>query len=143
MFIICFSKCFSLTLSTDGKTKYTIVISAKANENEKHAADVLNKYLFKITGTNFLIVDDTHTKSDFEIIVGNTSRNDLKEDKINHPDGFFINTQKSTLNLNGGRGKGVVYAVYTFLEKYCGCRKYSNDQAVVPKKRNTRYSRCN
>ena len=132
-FIICFSKCFSLTLSTDGKAKYTIVISAKANENEKHAADVLNKYLFKITGASFLIVDDTHTKSDFEIIVGNTSRNDLKENKINHPDGFSIITKNNLLLLNGGRGRGVVYAVYTFLEKYCGCRKYCNDEAVVPK----------
>ena len=28
--------------------------------------------------------------------------------------------------ITGGTEKGVLYGVYTFLEKYLGCRKYSS-----------------
>ncbi len=136
--LICFlflflttSKSFSITLSQNSKTNYYIIIPTKVTANEKHAADVLSNYLKQITGAEFLIYADDRKESDSEILIGNTNRS--IKNTINHPDGFSIITEKNKLLLNGGGGKGIVYAVYFFLEKFSGCRKYSSEAKVIPK----------
>ncbi|MEO8146797.1 MAG: DUF4838 domain-containing protein [Bacteroidia bacterium] len=133
-FSFLFLECYSITLSTNGKTNYQIIIPAKATANEKHAADVLSKYLKKVTGADFLVYDDKHARTDYEILIGiNSHLNAPAPALVNHPDGFSIETRRNNLLINGGGGNGVVYAIYTFLEKFCGCRKYSADGTVVPK----------
>lgn len=125
-------QCYAITLSLNGKTNYQIIIPVKASANEQHAADVLAKYLKKVTGAEFSIFDDSHPKTDFEILIGNNTHVTIQAAAIKHPDGFSIITIGNDLLLNGGSGKGIVYAVYAFLEQYCQCRKYSVGEAYVP-----------
>jgi len=48
------------------------------------------------------------------------------------PDGFVIKNSGTRIFLAGGSRKGTLYAVYTFLEKYLGCRFYAPDAETVP-----------
>jgi hypothetical protein len=55
--------------------------------------------------------------------------NTLKED------GFLIKTDSMRLIVAGGNEKGTLYGVYTFLEKYLGCRMYSPTVKIIPKQK--------
>jgi len=48
------------------------------------------------------------------------------------PDGFVIRNSGTHIILAGGAHKGTLYAVYTFLEKYLGCRFFAPDAEIVP-----------
>ena len=72
-----------------------------------------------------------------EILIGNVNRpelNDVPKEKLGK-DGLFIKTNGNSLVITGGTDKGILYGVYTFLEKYLGCRKYSSKVTYVPKKK--------
>lgn len=129
-----------LTLIKKGKSDYHIVLPEKATVIEIQAAKVLQDYLFRITGVSLPLVADNATASPEEILVGRVNRpeqgqvdyNQLKED------GLLIKTNNRKLILTGGDKKGVIYSVYTFLDKYLGCRKYTSDFTYVPKQRTIR-----
>ncbi len=48
-------------------------------------------------------------------------------------DGFIIQTLDKSLIIAGNKDKGTLYGVYTFLEDYLGCRKYSASFSVIPR----------
>ncbi len=48
-------------------------------------------------------------------------------------DGFRIKTGRGSLYLTAGTERGIQNAVYTFLETYLGCRKYTPSVTVIPK----------
>ena len=56
----------------------------------------------------------------------------LGEDLDLPADGLRITVQKGTVYLRGGNGRGVLYAVYRFLE-HLGCRFYAEDTEVIPR----------
>jgi hypothetical protein len=60
--------------------------------------------------------------------------NDVPKEELDK-DGIFIKASSKNLLITGGTDKGVLYAVYTFLENYMGCRKYSSKVTYVPKKK--------
>ena len=126
--------CKGITLAAGGKTNYQIIIPLKATSNEKQAAQILSKYLEQITGASFAVHADNARKTDYEILIGiNSHLNAPLPTIVNHADGYSIETRRNNLLINGGGGKGVLYAVYTFLEKFCKCRKYDAGPAFVPK----------
>ena len=49
-------------------------------------------------------------------------------------DGFVIKTDSLRLIIAGGNDKGTLFGVYTFLEKYLGCRMYAPEVKIIPKK---------
>ncbi len=121
---------FSITLVEKGRSEYSIVRSKSASDYELSAANVLQNYLQQITGVLIPIIDDSARGSEFEILIGNTSRTEVNE-RI-QSDGFLIAIRSNKL-LISGKGKGTLYGVYTFLEKYLGCRKYSSKFKLIPK----------
>ncbi len=127
----------SFTLIKKGKSKYSIVIPEKATVTEIQSSKVLQDYLFRITGINLPIVADKVAGNETEILIGRVNRPEQK--LINYDalkgDGILIRTSHNKLILTGGGEKGVIYSVYTFLEKYLGCRKYTSDFSVIPKRR--------
>ncbi len=115
---------------------YSIIIGENASVSEKNAADKLQKYLKEISGINLEIKGDTAEETEKEIIVGKTSREgdgfvvdrtDLGED------GVVIKTIGKKLVLSGAEQRGALYAVYTFLEDYFGCRWFTHKLTVIPK----------
>lgn len=123
-----------IILAENGKTDYSIVISENAAEVEKNAACELAEYLKKISSAKFEIVTDEVPADENEIIVGITNRDG--EININRSefgqDGVRILTVGSKLFLTGGKERGALYAVYTFLEDWLGCRWFTEELTVVP-----------
>src|SRR4051812_24695765 len=47
-------------------------------------------------------------------------------------DGILIRVAGNKLLLTGGRPRGTLYAIYTFLEDVVGCRWWTSSEATVP-----------
>ncbi len=115
---------------------YVIVIGKDASAAEKNAAQKLKQYLNEISGIELEIVDDSTEEAELEIIVGKTSREggDYTIDRTNlGDDGIVIKTVGKKIVLSGAEKRGAIYAVYTFLEEYFGCRWFTYDLTVIPK----------
>ncbi len=114
---------------------YTIIIGANASASEQNAAEKLQQYLAQISGVNLEIQDDTAEETAKELVVGKTNRegNSYTIDRTNlGNDGVVIKTVGEKIVLSGAEQRGAVYAVYTFLEEYFGCRWFTYDLTVIP-----------
>lgn len=108
----------------------------KATVVEIQAAKVLQDYIQRISGARLPIEYDSVRQHEGEILIGNVNRPDIKKipkEKLDK-DGLFIQNTGKSLIITGGTDKGILYGVYTFLDKYLGCRKYSSTATYVPKK---------
>ena len=123
-----------IMLIENGKSDYKIIISKDADSITHLAANEFQKYLLRISGSDIEILSDTSIPCEKEVIIGNNTR--LAEVGIDlsdlHEDGFIIKSVDKKLIIAGGVEKGTLYGVYTFLEEYLGCRKYSMDFTFVP-----------
>ncbi len=126
-----------MTLAADGKTEYVISVAADAIAPEKTAATELQTYLQQATGADFPIVDEAQAAGPAKrIVVGPSAAfkaacPDVDLAALKH-DGIVLRTVGDTLYLAGGRPRGTLYAVYTFLEDVVGCRWWSSDASFVP-----------
>ena len=120
----------------DGTSKYHIVIPSSSSEYETKAAAILQDYLISISGAVLPIIGADKARSRFEIVLGQNDRIDELALDINfnelQADGFLMQTDSMRLIIAGGSGKGTIYGVYTFLEKYLGCRMYTPTVKVIP-----------
>jgi hypothetical protein len=124
-------------LVSNGSSKCSIIIPEKATVIEIQAAKVFQDYVERISGARIPIKSDETKAGDGEILIGNVNRLKLKDIPLEKlgDDGLFIQSTGRRLIIAGGAGKGVLYSVYTFLEKYMGCRKYSSKVSYVPKQK--------
>jgi hypothetical protein len=120
----------------NGKSNCIIIIPQKATVIEIQASKVFQDYIQRISGVRIPIESDQIKPQNGEVLIGNVNRIELSDvplEKLGE-DGLFIKNTGKSLIISGGPGKGVLYAVYTFLEKYTGCRKYSPGvEPYVPK----------
>jgi hypothetical protein len=123
-----------LTLVKSGKSKSRIIIPVHATDMEIKAADVLQDYIFRMSGARVRISPDKKRARTGEILIGQVNRPEIKGIAFNElaEDGFLIRNTGNRLIITGGSEKGVLYGVYTLLEKYLGCRKYSSQSTYVP-----------
>ncbi len=124
-------------LVNKGKSKCTIIIPERPTVVEVEAAMVLRDYIQRISGLILPMATDKSAPVNGEVLIGNVNRPETKTvpmDKLGE-DGLFIQSTSRNLLITGGTDKGVLYGVYTFLEKYLGCRKYSAAVTYVPKKK--------
>ncbi|WP_164466983.1 DUF4838 domain-containing protein [Chryseobacterium taklimakanense] len=128
-----FGKTQSIEIANNGFSKTQIVIPKNATSDEKEAADVLRSYISRISGVALPVVYDTEKSLTSEILVGLTSRTDKNILSGVDPDGVVIKNSGSKLIISGGSDKGVLNAAYEFIEKYLGCRKFTNDFVEIPK----------
>lgn len=132
--VLVFASSLSLNLADNGTTMYKIVISENATETEVTAANTLADYLNQITDAVFPVVKDTEAEGDFEIVVGVTNReNDNPVDRSElGEEGVRIFAEGKKLFLTGGKQRGAIYSVYTFLEEFLGCRWFTNSVPITP-----------
>ncbi len=134
--LCCLSK-HEIRLTDNGRSNYQIIISQSANEIEKRAAAELQKFIQEISGASLPIVTDSTEEKEFEILIGKSNRTQKLLPDFNYQkledNGFLLQTKGNKLVILGGNQKGVLYGVYTFLEDYLGCRKYSAKVSVIPK----------
>jgi hypothetical protein len=126
-----------IVLVENEMSRYRILLPSTATKTDEKAATVLQEYLLEISGAALPIIRAGEHRSPYEIVLGQNDRLDDLTEKINFnslkEDGFIIKTDSLRLIIAGGSGKGILYGVYTFLEKYLGCRMYSPKVKVVPK----------
>jgi hypothetical protein len=126
----------SIVLVEKGKSDYSIVVSAQADSVTLKAAYEFQKYIGQLSGVSLPFISDNENPSGHEIIIGNSTRLTDKglSEKIAalDEDGFIIQTMGKKLVIAGGKDKGTLYGVYTFLEEYLGCRKYSSKVSFIP-----------
>ncbi len=126
-------------IAADGRTDYRIVLPAEPSSTERIAAAELAKYLQQISGAAFEVADDASAETAAEIIVGFGRRTaallpGYDYGELGH-DGFIIKTIGTKLVLAGGKKRGTMYAVYSFLEDYLGCRWWTPAEELVPERR--------
>ncbi|MDZ7616108.1 MAG: DUF4838 domain-containing protein [Patescibacteria group bacterium] len=126
-----------ITLTTDGKSDYAIVIPAAADAVVQAAARELQEHLAKATGATLAIVPENEATADApSILVGPCRRTkellpDLDPESLGH-DGIAVKTAGRHLILIGRPPRGTLYAVYTFLEDIVGCRWWTSKEGFIP-----------
>ncbi len=126
---------FSINIVQKDSSDYTIYLNKSASISEKYAAEELQKFIEKISDVKLKIVQEAK-KDDKLIILGKSNLLDSYDLKIDYDylgdDGFVIKTVGDDLVIAGGRLRGTLYGVYTFLEDVLGCRWYSSDCSYIP-----------
>jgi hypothetical protein len=127
----------NIVLADKGMTPYRILIPSSSNPYERQAATVLQDYILQISGAALPIITGKKSSYPYEIILGQNERLDKLGINVNFNelggDGFIIRTDSLRLVIAGGNNKGTLFGVYSFLEKYLGCRMYSATMKVIPK----------
>ena len=129
----------ALTLAEAGQAQAVIVTAADATAAEQTAATDLAAYLQKTTGAEFRFVTEAEARGT-RILVGPsaTTRRLLGAELVDGlgPEEFVVRTVGRDLLLVGGRPRGTLYAVYSFLEDDLGCRWLTwYDEESVPQRR--------
>ncbi|MBU0606549.1 MAG: DUF4838 domain-containing protein [Armatimonadetes bacterium] len=129
----------ALTLAEAGRVQAVIVTAADATAAEQTAAAELATTLQKITGAVFRAVPQAEAGVT-RVLVGPsaTTRRLLGAELVDGlgPEEFIVRTVGRDLVLVGGRPRGTLYAVYSFLEDDLGCRWLTwYDEESVPQRR--------
>jgi len=123
--------CFTgdLTLIQKGSSEYEIVIPHNADSLELIASSELQKYLQMISGIYLEIKNEEKNLTSKGIFIGNTTRGRSMNAEA---DEIIIKVSNGDLILSGGDSRSTLYAVYTLLENYLGCRFYAPDVELIP-----------
>ncbi|MCL1794113.1 MAG: DUF4838 domain-containing protein [Oscillospiraceae bacterium] len=124
----------SNTLCENGKANYRIVISKNFDQAVRYAAEELAMFLYRATKTAFPASFDDSEKIGKEIVLGTTNRepeNFISRSALKN-DGFAIKTKENDIFISGKTGRGTLYGVYSFLEKYAGIKFISYDCTYIP-----------
>ena len=126
-------------LFENGKTDYVIVVGEAASESERWAATELQHWLKEAGGAEFPIRSDTEAISEHEIVLGvNGHSRALLDNDMPGPDAddesFCYHNVGPSIVIVGGKERGTMYGVMTFLERELGYRWYTPRVSVVPKK---------
>lgn len=134
---LCSSLGAAITISRNGQATAVIVVAPDASEPEQYAAAELAKFLGQIAGGEFKTQNDENKESSC-IFVGPGAAKwadaQFSADGLG-AEGIVIKTVGDDLILAGGRSRGTLYAVYTFLEDQLGCRWWSSTESKIPRKR--------
>lgn len=115
-----------ITIVNQGKAVSRILID-KDNPVDKQAAELLQDFMQRITGTKLPIASvNKPVKGD--ILIGRGDVSGLTED------GFRLRTENGMLYISSGGDKGSIYGVVTLLEDYMGVSYYAaNAYTLQPK----------
>ncbi len=126
-----------LVIAENGQSDFVIVVGADASASETHAAGELQTFLEEISNARLPMKDDSGPVGPHEIILGDNAHLRQLGVKVDFEalgnEGFTIRTAPPHLIIAGGKLRGTMYGVYTFLEDYLGCRWFATDCSVVPR----------
>jgi len=126
----------ALTISKDGQAGAVIVVAGDAPQPEQHAAQELATFLGAITGAKFELAAKEKPETSC-LFVGPQAAQTAGQPPLTaglDTEGIVIRTVGDDLFLAGGRPRGTLYAVYTFLEDQLGCRWWSSTESTIPRK---------
>ena len=144
--LVSYEKMGALGEEADGdrSVSWRIVLPDNPQPVEETAAKELQTHLTEMTGDDYPILSESELSDPAgpAIFVGAT-RKGTEILQTTHPsplkfDEIFLqaipDATSPALILTGHERRGALYAVYTYLEDICGCRWYTPDATVVPKR---------
>jgi hypothetical protein len=125
------------TLFSGKKTNYRIAINATASTSEQWAAKELQHWLKEVSGADFPVsaIGDLHAGP--QIILGyneSVKSETGAEAPADLDESFAYFTSGPDIFIYGGKQRGTMYGVMSFLENELGCRWYTPSVSVIPKK---------
>ena len=123
-------------LFSDGQSEYSIVLCDDASISEQTAAKELQGYLQQISGALLpLVSNDELAEGGKHIFVG-FNEEYAAECGVEHPsdsdEGYTYRTIRDNIWIYGGKNRGTMYGVYSFLENEFGVRWYTVDYTKIP-----------
>ena len=129
------TSCHSV-LFHDGKSDYVIVLCADASTSEQTAAKELQIYLEKIGGMTLPIVDENQIEDGQKHIFVGFNKEYAEKFNVEYPEnddeGYTYRSVDDNIWIYGGKQRGTIYGVFSFLENELGVRWYSADCTKVP-----------
>jgi uncharacterized protein DUF4838 len=134
----------AVEIASGGTGKAVVIVSGSASVAEKHAADELAGFLSQVTGARIEVAEVAPADGASRLLVGPDAA------RIADPnfstaglgaEGLILRTVGNDLILAGGRPRGTLYAVYTFLEDHVGCRWWSSTVSTIPKQPTLKFDR--
>ena len=135
-----------VTLTSGGKSRYTILLAAQPTTQDEKAAEDLTLWLDIMTDADFRVVREggDYKPGGKEISIGRTAlarAADLPELNADlEGGGYAIAVRGETLYLLGGKARGIINAVYSVLEEDLGCRWYSAEGRTLPHARTLKFA---
>jgi len=127
----------SLTLVSGGASDYVVIRSPEASPSEQWAVTELVDHLEQMTGVTLPVQDGAGPPPARAILIGDSpalrSLGVTLDAEALGDDGFRIRTVGDRLIIAGGRTRGTLYGVYTFLESL-GVRWWAPNETHVPMK---------
>ena len=126
-----------LKLAENGSTRYSIRIASDANLVTVHAAEELSRFLEEITGARFNILTAAETPEGpvIAVAMADAARAAGIDPAALGEEGYALKTVGEDLLIAANPGRGVLYGVYGLLERFCGCRFFTEDVKKIPKRR--------
>lgn len=125
-------------LVADGQSNYVIVIPSAPSPSEAYAAQELQTFLKAVTGAELPIQSEAKSSDRPQIHVGATELaiRTVGQEKLTElgDEGFAIRTDGANVIIAGGKLRGTLYGVYSFLEDAAGCRWFTPTVSRIPKK---------
>jgi len=121
-------------LFKNGKSNYKIIVSPNAAISENTAAKELQKTICEISGAKLPITTDLSCNGNKIFIGYNNKVAEFigEKDIADNDESFTYQSKGKNLFIYGGRQRGTMYGVFTFLEKELGCRWYTPDFSIIP-----------
>ncbi len=139
----CLFRHSGVRLFNDGKSAYTIVLSADASTSEQTAAKELQQYIQQASGALLPISDDLDAKGPIIYVGFNDKVAAITGEKAPEADyeGFTCRTKGKDILIWGGSQRGTMYGVFDFLEKQLGIKWFTTSYTVVPTRSSLRLKR--
>lgn len=123
-------------LFAEGRSRYLIVVCDDASPSELTAARELQDYLKQISGVELPVKRAAESQEKVpHIFIGYNAEYGKKFDVAQPEDryeGFTYRSVGKNIWIYGGKQRGTMYGVYTFLEREFGVRWYTKDYTKLP-----------
>jgi hypothetical protein len=135
-----FAKSEEQLLCSGGSTGYTIILPNDATDGERFVANDLAAHLERISGATFQVIEEQDAGQGPFIFAGPSKLMEKRTEATREfilglgQEELVIQTCGEDLVLAGGRPRGTVYAVYTFLEDVLGCHWLTPEVTHYPNK---------
>lgn len=130
-----------------GKSRYAIVVAKDASQSELTAAEELQEYIYRISGAKLALINEDKA-ADYKryIFVGYSPEFGEKlgvERPEDGDEGFTYRSVGDDLWIYGGKQRGTMYGVYSFLENELGVRWYTKSCTKVPEHNTWSFKKLN
>lgn len=123
-----------IILVKNNHSEYSIVVSTGADSLTHLAANELQHYIFEVSQTR-LEIKTKVSQEKKHILIGRDFIMDPSSlvalDTLDE-DGFMIRVAEDIILISGNDGKSNLYAAYTFIEEFLGCRLLTPSEEFIP-----------